>query len=452
MTQDSSKKEAHALSLKDIDAFQKAFDKNPVNKVAMHAMCHGEARKIGLNRRVESQMPLTFSTDITSGDITNQKASGRCWMFAGLNLLRIKAMNKMKLKSFELSQSYIMFYDKLERANYFLENILKTLGEKKNSRLIMWLMSNPLEDGGQWDMFVNLVEKYGVVPKEAYPETVSSSATYMMNAHLNEKLREFAWELRAKHQKKTPMKQLRALKAEMLEVIYRILTIHNGEPPKKFHWHYKDKKEVFHGHKGEITPKEFFKEYVGVDFKEYVSLLSCPTEDKPFNTHYTVAYLGNLTEGRIVSYVNVEMDIMKKAVLKTLKSGEPVWFGCDVGKQLATDEGIIDKRSFAFEDFYSTSFTMDKAARVDYGHSQMTHAMLITGVHEQNKKPVRWKVENSWGKERGRDGFLVMGDSWFDEYVFQTVVPKKMVSKELLKLLKKDPVVLDPWDPMGSLA
>jgi len=345
-----------------------------------------------------------------------------------------------------------MFYDKLERANYFLENILKTLDEAQNSRLIMWLMSQPIEDGGQWDMFVNLVAKYGVVPKEAYPESISSSATNVMNAHLNEKLRQYAWELREKHTQGHSVKQLRALKAEMLSTIYRILTIHNGVPPKKFHWSYKDKDKAFHQHDGEITPKAFFKQYVDVNLDNYVSLLSCPTKDKPFNTHYTVAYLGNLTEGRETSYLNVKMDVMKKAALKSLKAGEAVWFGCDVGKQLAMGEGIIDTDSFAFEDFYSTCFSMDKAARVDYGHSQMTHAMLLTGVHEQGKKIARWKVENSWGKERGKEGFLVMGDAWFDEYVFQVVVPKKMVDKSLLKNLKKEPVALDPWDPMGSLA
>jgi bleomycin hydrolase len=442
----------HSLHLSQIQDFEEEFASSTLNKVAMHAMCHGDAQKVGLNRQTANNLPMTFSTEIAAGDITDQKMSGRCWMFAGLNLLRIKAMKKMNLKSFELSQSYIMFYDKLERSNYFLENILKTLDEEKNSRLIMWLLNNPLEDGGQWDMFVNLVEKYGAVPKELYPESVSSSSTRVMNSHLNEKLREFACQLRVKYEAGQSIEQLRALKSDMLSTIYRILTIHNGVPPKKFNWSYKDKDDKFCGSSKEVSPQEFFKKYVDIDLNDYVSLLSCPTKDKPFSKHYTVSHLGNLVEGRKISYINVGMDVMKKAALASLKDGEPVWFGCDVGKQLATDSGIIDIDSFAFEDFYSTSFAMDKAARVDYGHSQMTHAMLFTGVHEQNKKTMRWKVENSWGDKKGKKGFLVMGDAWFDEYVFQIAVHKKLVDKELLKELDKSPTILAPWDPMGSLA
>jgi len=441
-----------SISINDIHDMQESFNSRDANKIAMNAVCHGSALKVAMNRHIHSEFPMSFSTEIKSGDITNQKMSGRCWMFAGLNALRLKAIDKMKLKTFELSQSYIMFYDKLERSNYFLENILETLNEDITSRIVMHLLAKPIEDGGQWDMFVNLVEKYGVVPKDVYPESTSSSNTNVMNSHLNEKLREFALILRSEHQKNNSIEELRSLKSDMLQDIYKILTIHNGVPPESFHWGYKDKNDKFHQHNEKITPKGFFKKYIDVNLDDYVSLISCPTDDKPFNKNYTVSFLGNLVEGRKVSYLNVDIDTMKQAALKTLKNNNPVWFGCDVGKQLASDEGILDVNGFSFDLLYDTKFKMNKAQRVDYGHSLMTHAMLFTGVHEQNGKTTRWKVENSWGEEKGKKGFLVMSDAWFDEYVFQVVVLKDNLDKKLLKEFENDPIVLKPWDPMGSLA
>ena len=457
-----------ALSSDNLSTYRLSFDQKLSHRMAMNAVTNSNAVKVALNREVVSQLPNRFSIEIESGDITHQKMSGRCWMFAALNTLRVRGMQSMKVKTLELSQSYIMFYDKLERSNYFLETILDNLDEDINSRLMMFLLSNPMGDGGQWDMFVNLVEKYGVVPQEVYPESISSSATQIMNVHINEKLREFACTLREEYKNSISLDDLRGSKQEMMETIYRILTIHNGVPPTEFCWSYRDKDDKFHQEEKAITPRAFLDKYIDINFDDYISLINCPTKDKPFNQHYTVSHLGNVVGGHAVSYVNVDIDVLKSATLETLRGGEAVWFGCDVGKYLSKDKGVLDLDAFQFDLLYHTDFNMDKAARVNYGHSRMGHAMLLTGAHEEasyntndkasdkrnagGRKVTRWKVENSWGKDSGQDGFLVMGDTWFDEYLFQVVLPKDMVSAEVLAVLEQDPVVLPPWDPMGALA
>jgi bleomycin hydrolase len=439
------------LSSKMISSFRSSFGSSDRNRMARNAVVNMGARKAGLNRDSMTRNNMTFSEEIETGDITNQKKSGRCWAFAGLNLLRLECMERMNLDSFELSQSYIMFWDKLEKANYFLENVLETLDEPTDSRLFMWLMDNPLEDGGQWDMFVNLVEKYGVVPKEVYPESASSSSTKDMNRHIKSKLREFASDLRSRHDRGASITELRDRKEDMLETIYRILSIHNDEPPRSFEWSWRDEDDEYHD-AGTLTPSEFYDEYIDVDLTDYVSLIHCPTHDKSFDTVYTVSYLGSVQEGRPVLYLNMNMNRIKEITIDLLEDDHPVWFGCDVGKQLARNNGVLDTETYQFDLLYDTEFQMDKGERVTYGHSRMTHAMLFTGVDLDERQPERWKVENSWGKKSGKQGFIVMDDSWFDEFLYQVVVPRQKLSDERLQLLDESPVELPPWDPMGALA
>ncbi len=434
-----------------LSSFRESFNQNAQNRLARNAVVNIGARKAGLNRDSVTDNVMTFSHEIETGEITDQKKSGRCWAFAGLNLLRLECMDHMNVESFEPSQSYIMFWDKLEKANYFLENVLNTLDEPTDSRLFMWLMDHPLEDGGQWDMFVNLVNKYGIVPKEVYPESSSSSSTRVMNAHVKSKLREYAAELRERNESGTPAAALRDRKREMMKTIYRILSIHNDEPPTSFEWSWRDKDDEFHDC-GRITPTEFVEEFVDVDLSDYVSLIHCPTEDKSFRELYTVSYLGSVVEGRPVRYLNVEMDRLKTTARELIENDHAVWFGCDVGKQLARKTGILDTDTYEFDLLYDTEFRMDKARRVTYGDSRMTHAMLFTGLHLNDGEPDRWKVENSWGDTSGKDGYLVMDDDWFDEYLYQVVVPKQKLTSDEQQLLEQDPVELPPWDPMGALA
>ncbi len=440
------------IRYEDVQKFSESFDSDPKNLFALNAVAKSGIGAVALSRETVNSVDHTFSNLIETPEATNQKKSGRCWLFAGLNSFRVAAMKKMNLEKFELSQSYLMFWDKLEKANYFLENIIETVNEPLDGRLVMWLLAEPLSDGGQWDMFVNLIEKYGVVPKFAMPETESSSSSYAMNDLLIGKLREYARLIREKHVQGKSPDAIRQNKQEMLNEFYRMLCIHLGKPPAKFFWEWRDKDKKFKRH-GDITPKEFFDKYVALDLDDMVCLINAPTKDKPFKKMYTVQYLGNIVGGHPVRYLNVELKTLKNEAKQMIIDEQPVWFGCDVGPMMEKNLGVLDFEIYNYELVLGTKFELDKAGRLDYGHSKMTHAMVFTGVDvDDSGKPIKWRVENSWGKENGDKGYLLMTDKWFDEYLYEVAVSKKYLSPELLQVLDTEPVVLPPWDPMGSLA
>ena len=441
-----------SISQNLLDQLEKRFDENPGNRMAMNAAVSCGICASSRNYVTEREVPHEFSISLEQGAVTNQKRSGRCWMFAALNCMRFQVIKKQNLEDFELSQSYPLFYDKLEKANYFLESILDTLDEPTDGRLIAHLLAAPLNDGGQWDMLCSIVEKYGLVPKTAMPESVSSSATQEMVSYMTEKLREYACVLRKGHKAGKSMEQLKKEKEAMMETVYRMLCISLGKPPKTFTFEYRDKDGNFHREEN-LTPKAFYEKYVGLRLDDYVSVINAPTEDKPFYRSYTVQYLGNVKEGRPVKYVNLPIEEMKQAAIAQLKDGEPVWFGCDVGKRSFRDGGLMDTGIYDVETLFDTDFPMTKAERLEYGQSLMTHAMVFQGVNlDENGRPDRWRVENSWGEEAGKKGYFVMSDRWFDEYNYQVVVNKKYLSSKALEAYEMEPVRLNPWDPMGSLA
>lgn len=441
-----------AISLETLNGFEKEFMSERANRIAMNAVTNNGVLKSAQNEEAVRSTTHNYSISLKQGEITSQKHSGRCWMFAALNCLRFQVMKKLNLETFELSQSYTLFYDKLEKSNYFLESILETLEEPSNSRIIAHLLSSPLGDGGQWDMLCNLISKYGLVPKSAMPETYSSSNTGEMTSCMTEKLREDACILRRMHKEGKSEEELRNAKESMMQTIYNMLCTCLGVPPKTVNLEVRDKDNNFIRDLG-LTPKEFYDKYIGVDLSQYVSLINAPTEDKPYYRSYTVKFLGNVKEGNIVHYVNLPVEELKAAAVAQLKDGEPVWFGCDVGKRSQRDLGIMDLDLYHTEELFNTTFGMDKAERLTYGQSLMTHAMVFQGVNlDENGKPNRWRVENSWGKEPGKDGYFVMTDDWFSEYTYQIVVNKKYLSEDILKAYESEPIELEPWDPMGSLA
>jgi len=434
-----------------IDRCAQEYEGNPQNKIMQRAIIKNGIRDISISHEPAIDMQYTFSHEIETGQITAQKSSGRCWLFAGLNTLRLAVMRKLNLETFEFSQNYAMFWDKLEKANYFLESILETVEEEVDGRLVMWLLGAPVNDGGQWDMFINLLEKYGAVPKHIMPETFQSGNTGIMNYLLTLKLREDAARLREAFRAGQSMDELRAMKEEMLGEVYRILCRSLGTPPQRFDFEYRDKDKQFH-RDADLTPQGFLHKYVDVKLDDYVSVINAPTADKPYGKTYTVQYLGNVRGGGIVLYLNVDIQTLKQAALAQLMDGEPVWFGCDVGKMMDRDSGIMDMGMFDYGSALDVEFGLNKAERLDYRESAMSHAMVFTGVNVVDGQPVRWKVENSWGKEPGNEGWFIMSDAWFDEYLYQVVVNKKYLSQELLEALKQEPIQLKPWDPMGSLA
>src|SRR5712692_3477387 len=320
-----------ALSPEQLAGLQSAFDGSAAYRLAQNAVTQVSADDVALNRRVITSVDHSFSTVLDDWSVTNQKQSGRCWMFAGLNLFRVGAMKAMNLKEFEFSQNYTHFWDKVERANYFLESIIDTAGRDVDDRTVACLLSSPLGDGGQWNMFLNLVHKHGLVPKAFMPETESSSNTRRMNTNLVAKLREGAKLLRDLAARGASIQDQRAAKDENLGTIYRIASIHLGTPPSRFEWQWNDKDREFH-RDPEMTPQEFARKYVELPLDDYVCLVNDPRPTSPYGRTFTVEYLGNVVGGGIVKYLNVEMDLMKQVARRTIEAGEPVWFGCDTGK------------------------------------------------------------------------------------------------------------------------
>ncbi len=425
---------------------------NRAAALAMNAVTANGIDKASIDIEALKKNVHEFSLQLDTGEITSQNQSGRCWMFAALNAMRFGLIKKYNLDTFEFSQAYPLFWDKLEKANYFLENILATVEEETGSRIISFLLAAPLNDGGQFDMFAGLVEKYGVVPKSAMPETVCSSATAEMDKYLTLKLREYACKLRGDWRRGESADSLRTQKEEMLGTIYRMLTICLGYPPEKVDMLARDKDGKLIRDEG-LSPQEFYHKYVGWDLSDYVSLINAPTKDKPYGRAYTVRFLGSVHEARPVRYLNLPIEDLKKAAIRQMQDNEPVWFGCDVGQRHVRDLGIMDTNSIAVDKLFGTDFPMTKEERLDYGESLMTHAMVLQGVHlDKDGRPQRWRVENSWGKDRGKDGYYLMSDDWFDEYTYQVVVHKKYLSPEQLKQYEGEVTVLEPWDPMGSLA
>ena len=433
-----------------IEEFRKSFDSDPSATVAQNAVSNADLSTLALRRDLVQNMDFSFSTKLDEWSATNQRRSGRCWLFATLNLFRVGAMKKMNVKNFEFSQAHIHFWDKLERANHFLEAILETSDRPVDDRTIHFLLSDPIGDGGQWNMATNLIRKHGLVPMSAYPESHSSSSTRSMNTVLKDILRTTASEIRGILDDGGSKNEARKHKEERMKEIWRVLCIHLGTPPEKFDWQWRDKDKEFH-RKGTMTPLEFVDEYVEVDWEEYICIVNDPRNE--YYRTYTVDFLQNVAGGPPVVYLNVPSDEMKDITQRLLEDGIPVWMGCDVGKNMARKRGLWDADLYDLKGLYGIQFGMEKADRLRFGQTMMTHAMLFTGVDVVDGKPRRWRVENSWGSaDSGEKGFYTMNDNWYDEHMFEIAAPKDYLTDEMKSGLKGDPIVLPAWDPMGSLA
>ncbi len=427
------------------------FASDPRNRLAQSAVTQRDVNEIALDHAIVVGASHTFSTQLDDWSPTHQGASGRCWLFSGLNLFRVHAMRKMNISQFEFSQSYMMFWDKLERANFALEAAIETAHRPNDDRLVQHLMAAPVEDAGQWDMFVNLVDKYGAAPKQAMPETESSGNTRQMNYMLYYQVRQGAAKIRSLHRREAGMDAMRGAKLDALAAVYRILRIHLGDPPRAIDWQWRDKGGEFH-RDGELTPQEFAAKYIPDGYRDMVCLVHDPRPNHPYFQTYTIGCLGNIVGARSVRYLNVPIDQMKRIAMRQVEGGTPVWMGCDTGKQNHRKLGVWDAKLFDYERVYGAEFGMDKATRLEYGQTQMTHAMLFTGVDAVDGAPRRWRVENSYGDAVGDNGFFLMNDSWFDEYMFEIAVPRDCLTDEMLAALDTEPVILPPWDPMGALA
>lgn len=439
------------ISKKTTAAFAQAYQDNNKQTALQRSVVKNGITASAENVLAKVNNVPVFSVDVTTGKVSNQKQSGRCWMFAALNTFRHKMLNDFNLKEFELSQNHTFFWDKYEKANYFYENILATANEPLTSRKVAFLLQTPQQDGGQWDMIVSIFQKYGVVPKTVMPESSNPSNSRDLNNYLNKKLRKDAVALRQLVAEGKTAEDIQTAKEAMLEDIYRFLATSLGTPPETFDFEYRDEDKNYHIDRN-LTPQSFYEKYVGVDLDDYVSIINAPTADKPYNQSYTVEMLGNVVGGKEVKYLNVDMPTFKKLAIAQLEQGESVWFGCDVGQSSTRDTGIMALDAYDINDLFDIDFTMTKAERLDFGESLMTHAMVLTGVDLIDGESTKWKVENSWGEKVGTNGFFVMSDAWMDEYTYQIVVRKEFLTAEQLAAFEAEPTVLAPWDPMGALA
>ena len=437
------------ITRKQVAELRKGFAADPSNKVAQNAVTNVQLPDLTLDRNLVQNMDSSFSTKLDDWKVTAQMRSGRCWLFATLNLFRVGAMKKMNLKNFEFSQAHIHFWDKFERANHLLEAIIETADRPVDDRTIHFLLSDPIGDGGQWNMAMNLIRKHGLVPKSAYPESNTSSATRWMNTELKNILRSSACEIRAILEGGGTEDEAREHKEKRMADVWTMLCIHLGTPPKTFDWQWRDKDDKFH-RKGSMTPQQFAAEYVDIEWEDYVCIVNDPRNE--YYQTYTVDFLQNVAGGPPVVYLNVPSKEMKAVTRRLLEDGMPVWMGCDVGKEMDRKKGLWDADLFDVEGLYGVEYGMDKADRLRHNQTMMTHAMLFTGVDVVNGRIRRWRVENSWGGETGQKGYYTMNDSWYDQYMFEIAAPTSYLNEKMVAGLETEPVVLPAWDPMGSLA
>lgn len=442
----------HSLEQVFTDKLYAAYEANPKFAAMENAISHNGLLTSLEKRSTAVENTPVFSLDLTKDKVSDQKASGRCWMFAALNTFRHKMIAGFQLEDFELSQAHTFFWDKYEKSNWFLEQVIATADQELTSRKVKFLLDTPQQDGGQWDMVVSLFEKYGVVPKSVYPESISSSNSRELNQILNKLLRQDAQILRELMAEGANSSELQAKKEELLQEVFNFLAMNLGLPPRQFDFSYRDKDNHFHSESG-LTPLTFYQKYVDLKLADYVSIINAPTADKPYGRSYTVEMLGNVVGSKPVRYLNVEMDRLKELAITQMKAGETVWFGSDVGQSSNRKAGVMAEGMHDFTASMDIRLTQDKAGRLDYSESLMTHAMVLTGVDlDENGKAKKWKVENSWGEKVGNKGYFVASDAWMNEYTYQIVVRKEFLTAAELAAYEAEPLVLAPWDPMGALA
>ncbi len=430
-----------------LQSITQSYKQTPESKALQNAIGGNDINKLALNRSNTSN-DTYFSNKVNSKGITDQKSSGRCWIFTGMNVVRAKVIAKYNLPEFTFSMNYMFFWDQLEKSNLFLQAVIDTRSNAMDDKTVEWLFKNPIGDGGQFTGVIDLVTKYGAVPQDVMPETFSSNNTSRMSQLLALKLREFGLELR-QMPKNAKAADLTKRKTEMLGVIYHILVLNLGEPPAEFTWTQKDKDGKPLNTKA-YTPLSFYKEFVGVDMSNYVMIMNDPTRE--YNKVYEIQYDRHVYDGKNWKYLNLPIEDIKKMAIASIKDSTMMYFSCDVGKFLNRDNGFLDVNNYDYGSLFGTDFKMDKKQRIQTFASGSSHAMTLCAVDlDENGTPKKWMVENSWGAAYGHKGFLIMTDEWFNEYMFRLVVDKKYIPANIQAMLDQEPLMLPPWDPMFAM-
>jgi bleomycin hydrolase len=437
-----------SINNKELEQIRSGIDCNlPNEKASINAITANDINNLSINREVSGKTEHYFRYKVDVKGITDQKKSGRCWMFAGLNTIRPIIIDEKNLSEFEFSTNYLFFWDQFEKANLFLESIINTCDLPTNDRMVEWLFKNPIGDGGVWNSYANLIEKYGVVPSRIMPETYHSENTRMLNNILSTKLRQQALELRELSKGRKSNEVLYSTKVEMLKDIYRILVLCLGEPPTNFEYRFIDKDDTA----SEIvtySPQSFFKKlFPDYHTNDYVMLMNDPTRE--YYKMYEIELDRNVLEGKNWKYLNLPNKEIKQFALESIKNNEAMYASCDVGKFKNNDEGTLNINNYDFESLFGVDLSMDKAARITTYASGSSHAMLLMAVDTDEKGQTEmWQFENSWGASIGHKGYLSFTDDWFNEYMFRVVINKKYLDAKTIKLLDQDAIILPPWDPM----
>lgn len=430
-----------------LNSIKHSTPQTTADKALANALSASDINTLTRNAANPEAQNKYFSNYVKSSGITDQKSSGRCWLFTGLNVLRAKMIAKYNLGDFQFSQAYNFFYDQLEKSNLFLQSVIDNASKPMGDKLVEWLFKNPLSDGGTFCGVSDLVTKYGLVPAEAMPETYAANNTRRLNDLISYKLRQYGLELRGLEAKGAKKAQLQQRKVEMLGTVYHMLTLFLGTPPEKFTWTRTDKDGKPVSAK-EYTPMSFYKEYVADDFSDsYILLMNDPT--RPYNKVYEIELDRHAYDGHNWRYLNVPMDTIKQVAIRSIKDSTMMYMSCDVGKFIDKTTGLLDSANYDYSSILGTDFNMSKKERIMSFASMSSHAMTLMAVDlDENGVPRKWEVENSWGSDYGYKGHLIITDSWLDGYMFRLVAEKKYVSPATLELLKQKPVMLPPWDPM----
>lgn len=432
------------ISTAKLQQLRSGYSNDASTKALRNAIANNDLDKLALSADSKNGFDTHFSHRVKSKGITDQKSSGRCWLFTGLNVIRSQMMADHDLPELELSQAYNFFYDQLEKSNLFLQGIIDYADRPMDDRMVEWLFGHPLSDGGQFTGIADNLSKYGIVPAECMQETFSTNNTSKMNRLISLKLRQDGLELRKMHDSGASSAELLAAKDRMLGDIYRMLALTIGEPPTEFEWTRRNSKGDVVSRK-KYTPKQFYDEYVGKDLKNgYVMLMNDPS--RPYHKVYEIDYDRHVYDGDNWRYLNLPADEIKEMAIASIKDSTMMYFSCDVAKFLDRDRGVMDPANFDYSSLFGVDFSMDKADRIRSQASASSHAMTLCAVDlDDNGKPVKWMVENSWGPG-ANDGHLIFSDQWFDDYMFRLVVDRKYVPAKTLKLLEQEPVMLPAWD------
>ena len=430
-----------------LEQIKQSYEGNASDKALRNAIGNNDIRKLSLNQENLQGMDTHFSIKVDSKGITDQKSSGRCWLFTGLNVMRAKTLAEYGFQSFEFSQVYPFFWDQLEKANLFLQGIIDTGKSPMSDKTVEWLFQHPLSDGGTFTGVADIVSKYGLVPKEVMPETNSSENTSRMASLISLKLKEYGLQLRDRIAEGAKPAVLEKEKTAMLENIYRMLVLNLGVPPTEFDYVRRDAKgnplETEHH-----TPMSFLEKYGDKQLlTNYVMLMNDPSRE--YYKCYEIDYDRHRYDGKNWTYVNLPVEDIKEMAIASLKDSTMMYFSCDVGKFLNSERGLLDVKNYDYESLMGTTFGMDKKQRIQTFSSGSSHAMTLMAVDlNKDGKPVKWMVENSWGAGTGYQGHLIMTDDWFNEYMFRLVVETKYVPAKVMELFKQKPIRLPAWDPM----